>query len=259
MAGVRGALLLVVAALALGLGGCTIQMALDTTVEADGSGTVGVRLAADKEIQDLMAQQAGQQGDLFGEFEKQVPKDWRVEKGTETNGTKWVKASKAFKDPAELDAVLSGRQAEGGLGGALAGDTFSVKQSRGLFRVTTTFDATWDAGKAVTEAQKGLSDNVSLDMVARLPSGEPAYSARHDQRQQRYRGEGAHAGMAAFSERGHQAACPECRHPLGHGGGLRRGRSGADSHRGGRGRAPDRPPASAAVGAAAVGRPPRVC
>lgn len=166
MAGVRGALLLVVAALALGLGGCTIQMALDTTVEADGSGTVGVRLAADKEIQDLMAQQAGQQGDLFGEFEKQVPKDWRVEKGTETNGTKWVKASKAFKDPAELDAVLSGRQAEGGLGGALAGDTFSVKQSRGLFRVTTTFDATWDAGKAVTEAQKGLSDNVSLDMVA---------------------------------------------------------------------------------------------
>lgn len=166
MAGVRVVLLLVVAALALGLGGCTIQMALDTTVEADGSGTVGVRLAADKEIQDLMAQQAGQQGDLFGEFEKQVPKDWRVEKGTETNGTKWVKASKAFKDPAELDAVLSGRQAEGGLGGALAGDTFSVKQSRGLFRVTTTFDATWDAGKAVTEAQKGLSDNVSLDMVA---------------------------------------------------------------------------------------------
>lgn len=162
---VRGALLLVVAALALALAGCTIQMALDTAVEADGSGTVGVRLAADKEIQDLMAQQAGQQGDLFGEFEKQVPKDWRVEKGTETNGTKWVKASKAFKDPAELDVVLSG-QADGGLGGALAGDTFSVKQSRGLFRVTTTFDATWDAGKALAEAQKGISDNVSLDMVA---------------------------------------------------------------------------------------------
>lgn len=163
---VRVALIVGAMVLASALTGCTIQMALDTTVAADGSGTVGVRLAADKEIQDLMAQQAGQQGDLFEEFEKQVPEDWKVEKGTEAdNGTTWVKASKVFKDPAELDAVLKG-QAEGGLGGALAGDTFSIKQSRGLFRVITTFDATWDAGKAVTEAQKGLADNVSLDMVA---------------------------------------------------------------------------------------------
>jgi hypothetical protein len=147
------------------LAGCKIQVALDTKVKADGSGTIGVRLAADKEIQDLMTQQAGQQGDLFGEFQKQIPKDWQTDSGTDADGTKWVSASKSFEDTAQLDTLLAG-QAQGGLGGALAGDTFSVKQSSGLFTVTTTFDATWDAGKALADAQKGISDTLPLDMVS---------------------------------------------------------------------------------------------
>lgn len=163
--GVPPLLVLALVVMIAALAGCKIQMALDTKVGADGSGIVGVRLAADKEIQDLMAQQAGQQGDLFGEFKKQIPKDWQVDSGTDADGTKWVSASKKFTDTAELDTLLTG-QAQGGLGGALAGDTFSVKQSSSLFAVTTTFDATWDAGKALADAQKGISDNVSLDMLS---------------------------------------------------------------------------------------------
>lgn len=163
--GVPPLLVLCLMVMVVALAGCKIQIALDTKVEANGSGTVGVRLAADKEIQDLMAQQAGQQGDLFAEFKKQIPKDWVVDSGTDADGTKWVSASKGFKDTAELDALLAG-QAQGGLGGALAGDTFSVKQSSSLFAVTTTFDATWNAGKALAEAQKGISDAIPIDSLS---------------------------------------------------------------------------------------------
>jgi hypothetical protein len=163
--GVPPVLVLALVAMIVALAGCKIQMALDTKVKADGSGTVGVRLAADKEIQDLMAKQAGQQGDLFGEFKKQIPKDWKMDSGTDADGTTWVSASKTFKSSAELDTILTG-QAQGGLGGALAGDTFSVKQSSSLFTITTTFDATWDAGKALADAQKGISDTVPLDTLA---------------------------------------------------------------------------------------------
>ncbi len=163
--GVPPLLVLSLMVMIVALAGCKIQMALDTEVGADGSGTVGVRLAADQEIQDLMARQAGQQGDLFGEFKKQIPKDWQVDSGTDADGTTWASASKGFKDTTELDALLTG-QAQGGLGGALAGDTFSVKQSSNLFAVTTTFAATWDAGKALADAQQGISDTVSPDMLS---------------------------------------------------------------------------------------------
>lgn len=154
------ALVLMIVALA----GCKIQIALDTKVGADGSGSIGVRLAADKEIQDLMAKQATE-GDLFAEFKKQIPADWQTDSGTDADGTKWVSASKSFQDTAELDALLAG-QAQGGLGGALAGDTFSITQSRSLFSVTTTFDAVWDAGKALADAQAGITDTVTPDQLA---------------------------------------------------------------------------------------------
>lgn len=158
-------LILALAAMIVALAGCKIQLALNTKVAVDGSGTIGVRLAADKEIQNLMAQQSGQQGDLFGEFKKQIPKDWQTDSGTDADGTTWVSASKKVKNTAELTTLLT-RQAQGGLGGALVGDTFSVKQSRSLFTVTTRFDATWDAGKAFADAQKSLPDSVSPDMLS---------------------------------------------------------------------------------------------
>ncbi len=158
------ALVLALVVMIVVLAGCKIQIALDTKVSADGSGSIGVRLAADKEIQDLMAQQATE-GDLFAEFTKQIPADWQTDSGTDADGTKWVSASKSFQDTAELDALLAG-QAQGGLGGALAGDTFSITQSRGLFSVTTTFDATWDAGKALADAETGITDTVTPDMLS---------------------------------------------------------------------------------------------
>ncbi|MCZ7662482.1 MAG: hypothetical protein M5U22_05870 [Thermoleophilia bacterium] len=52
-----GGFLLVLLSLVLLLTGCKIEMGLDTKVEKDGSGTLGVRIAADKEILDLIQQQ----------------------------------------------------------------------------------------------------------------------------------------------------------------------------------------------------------
>ena len=64
------------------LTGCTIELALQTTVGNDGSGTVGIRMAADKEIQDLVASQ-GEGTDLFADFEEQMPEGWETESGTD--------------------------------------------------------------------------------------------------------------------------------------------------------------------------------
>lgn len=49
------ALVLALTALGLVVSGCTIEYGLDTNVETDGSGTVGIRLAADKELQDALS------------------------------------------------------------------------------------------------------------------------------------------------------------------------------------------------------------
>ncbi len=148
------------------MAGCKIQVALDTKIENNGSGALGIRLAADKEIQDLIASQGGG-ADLFGEFEKQVPKDWKVQQGADSDGTKWVTATKSFANPQELDSLLKG-QSEGSLGQAFAGDQFSVKQSKGFLSTTTTFDAVWDASKALSGAGQELPAGVSMDMVGSL-------------------------------------------------------------------------------------------
>jgi hypothetical protein len=50
---------MVVAALLVTLSGCSLQVGLDTTVQADGSGMIGVKLAADKALQDALQQAKG--------------------------------------------------------------------------------------------------------------------------------------------------------------------------------------------------------
>ena len=53
-------------AMAVLLTGCTVQFGLDTKVEPDGSGTIGVRLAADKELQDQLSSATESLGGLDG-------------------------------------------------------------------------------------------------------------------------------------------------------------------------------------------------
>ena len=95
--GLHAGLLLLVVSVALLAAGCRIQIGLDTVVKENGSGTFGLRLAADKEIQDLMAQQGGGE-DLFSGLKEGMPEGWTTEEGTDPDGTKWVKATVAFKD-----------------------------------------------------------------------------------------------------------------------------------------------------------------
>lgn len=127
--------------------GCKIQMALDTTIGSDGSGKVGVRLAADKEIQDLMTSQGGGEGDLFADFESSVPEGWDSDSGTDPDGTRWITASRSFDDPSEIKSFLE----EGGDGPAesVGATEFSLTQEKGLLSVKTVFSATWDVKSAL--------------------------------------------------------------------------------------------------------------
>lgn len=160
----RGALVVTLAltllALLVLLTGCKIEMALDTVVKADGSGTIGIRLAADKEIQDLIAQQGGGEGDIFGEFESGVPEGWESDNGTDPDGTRWVTASRSFADPAEIKSFLE----EGGAQGpaeSVGAREFSLTQESGLLSVKTVFSASWD----MQEALAGTGENAPAGMT----------------------------------------------------------------------------------------------
>lgn len=123
------------------LAGCKIQMNLDTTIGSDGSGTVGVHLSADKEIQDLMASQGGG-GDLFSEFAAGVPEGWDSDSGTDPDGTRWVKASRTFDDPSEIMSFL--QQGDTSPAESLGAQEFSLTQEKGRLSVKTVFSAKWD-------------------------------------------------------------------------------------------------------------------
>lgn len=127
--------------------GCKIQMALDTTIGSDGSGQVGVRLAADKEIQDLMASQGGGEGDLFGDFENSVPEGWDSDSGTDADGTRWVTASRSFDDPSEIKSFLE--EGANPPAESVGATDFSLTQEKGLLSVKTVFSATWDMEAAL--------------------------------------------------------------------------------------------------------------
>ncbi|MHB9149085.1 MAG: hypothetical protein ACYC33_03200 [Thermoleophilia bacterium] len=127
--------------------GCKIQMALDTNIGSDGSGKVGVRLAADKEIQDLMASQGGAEGDLFSDFEGSVPEGWDSDSGTDADGTRWVTASRSFDDPSEIKSFLE--EGANGPAESVGATEFSLTQEKGLLSVKTVFSATWDMESAL--------------------------------------------------------------------------------------------------------------
>ena len=165
------------------LTGCNVQAGVDTNVNADGSGTVGIRLAADKELQDVLSAVAdgvgGQAGgilgilgdlggltgalptsadDLFNLIVGQIPGDWTAERGTDSSGARWLSLTRSFSSPEELQQILSGRF----LSAVISTDQFSLTQDRGFFTTKTQFAATADAGSLTSRAQSaaGLAGSV---------------------------------------------------------------------------------------------------
>lgn len=143
--------------------GCKIEMSLDTAIEADGSGTVGVRLAADKEMRDLIAQQAGDESDLFGEFQSGVPAGWESSTDTDADGTRWVKATRSFTDPAQLQGFLAeGTDQAQGPADSIGAQNFSLTQERTFFWVKTEFSADWDPTAAMAEVSQEAPPGTDL-------------------------------------------------------------------------------------------------
>ena len=156
------------------LAGCNVQAGVDTNVNADGSGTVGIRLVADEDLQDFLSGVAdgvgGQAGaimgilgdlgglsgrlpasadDLFNLIVGQIPGEWTAERGTDSSGNRWLTLTSSFSSPEELQQILSGRF----LSSVIATDQFSLTQDQGFFTTKTWFSATADAGSVTSRAQ----------------------------------------------------------------------------------------------------------
>jgi hypothetical protein len=140
-------------------------MNLDTTIGPDGSGTVGVHLSADKEIQDLMASQGGE-GDLFGEFAAGVPDGWDSDSGTDPDGTRWVKASRTFDDPSEIMSFL--QQGDTPPAESLGAQEFSLTQEKGLLSVKTVFSAAWDMSSALSATGEQVPEGVDAGALSSI-------------------------------------------------------------------------------------------
>ena len=160
--GLHAGLLLLVVSVALLAAGCRIQIGLDTVVKENGSGTFGLRLAADKEIQDLMAQQGGGE-DLFSGLKEGMPEGWTTEEGTDPDGTKWVKATVAFKDQEELKSLLQsgGDSPMGDLGDS----QIEISQTTSLFSVNTRFAGKFDMGSALSAIGEGAGEEAPMEML----------------------------------------------------------------------------------------------
>lgn len=160
------AVILLVLLLAVAVSGCQIQMGLNTTVKDNGSGTFGFRLAADKEILDLMGQQGGSSDDLFGELKKNLPQDWKSEEGTDPDGTKWVKVSVEFKDTDELQTILK----DAGSGVELDLSSFSLTQKKGFFSTTTEYSLKLDMASALSGIGDigGMGDQLTPSVLSSI-------------------------------------------------------------------------------------------
>jgi hypothetical protein len=177
------ATIIMLLATTLFLGGCSVQAGLDTKVNPDGSGTVGIRLSADKELQDALSDLADGLGgrvggilgilgdlggvtnaipqsadDLFNLIVGQIPGDWEAERGTDSTGARWLTLTRSFSNPEELEEILSG----GFLSSVIATDQFSLTQDKGFFSTKTVFSAKANAGSVTSRAQS------AADMAGRI-------------------------------------------------------------------------------------------
>jgi hypothetical protein len=165
---------LLVAATAV-LTGCSVQVRLQTVIHRDGSSEVALRVAADRQIQDLLAEQGGQTADgFFRDLTQQSPPGWKTEQGTDPDGTRWAIVARSFANLDELDRVAT--DAAGPVVGLGLRDV-SVAQSRGVLTETTSFSAVADPAQAVRrispaqqqQAGQVLSSVLRIENRLRLP------------------------------------------------------------------------------------------
>ena len=158
-------------ALSVSLSGCSLQAGLETVVNDDGSGNIGIRLAADKALQGVLEGAGaglGDLGSLFGGLMEKLPidadalfllilgnisTDWVVDRGSDKDGTQWIKVSRAFTDPDDLKTLLT----DSVLSKFVDADRFLLSQDRGFFRTKTVFSTTADMSQAMEEVQEGGS------------------------------------------------------------------------------------------------------
>jgi hypothetical protein len=165
------------AALSFVLTGCSVEVGLTTTVKNDGSGSTGVRLAVDKELQNALLQAAsglsglGDLGSLLEGLEGlegledltpenidmlltllvgSIPTDWSLDQGTDDAGARWVSLSHDFADLEELEELTSGRV----LSTFFDSDRFSLTQDEGFFRTKTIYSTTIDPSGVMQEAEE---------------------------------------------------------------------------------------------------------
>lgn len=164
--------------------GCGMGSALSTTVREDGSGTVGVRLAVDRELQDYLSWAAGGLGglgglgsfleDLEGRLPENadvlfslvlgaIPADWAVDQGTDDNGDRWISLSNRFRNLDELQELAGGRV----FSLFIDPERFSVEQDRGFFRARTVFSMTPDLDGALEAARLEAAD-LPMEILGRF-------------------------------------------------------------------------------------------
>lgn len=162
------------------LTGCSLRVETDTKVNDDGSGTVAVRLAADKELQQTISEAlgsvagpdtvlggladilgalggiVGRIGGVFGlptsvdeVFDSilgRVAPGWQMDRGTDDAEWRYVDLRRSFADPQEYVRIVN----EGVLSNIVRVDEVSLSQERGIFRTKTIYSTTASASEALT-------------------------------------------------------------------------------------------------------------
>ncbi len=170
------------AVLSLSLAGCTLEMGLDTKVNPDGSGTIGVRLSADKELQDALAMAAatglGDLGGLLEGFREDipsdvgmlflmvlgnVPSDWAVDRGTDDDGAAWLSATRSFESLEELERLAR----EGPLSSFVDPAQYALFQDEGFFATKTAFSTIGSLSELVAASSEG-GQSIPLELLERV-------------------------------------------------------------------------------------------
>ena len=222
--GRRGTVGIAVVLLVLGLAalaGCSADVGTVIRIGPRGAGTLGIRLAIDPAVQQLLEQQqAGGVDALFKEFLAAVPAGWTAQQGKDPDGTRWVSAGRPFADLAQLEQLAAsvpvtpasaseatrqpaagdgaaaatgsssggGRAGSGGLA-ALGLTGVKIQQQTGLFWIKTVFRGHVE-GKTMASriAGEGMTDldAAALDRVVHIEErvSLPGYT-RHDNAQAR--------------------------------------------------------------------------
>jgi hypothetical protein len=163
-------------AVSLLLAGCRVGLVTDTTVNTDGSGSMSIRLSADREILEFLASQEveGRSIDLFEEIEDVLPPGWPLEKGEEPDGTRFIALSLPFVDGGQLAAfAFAGEEsplADLGI------SRFELVREQSFFTVRTTFRAEIDIAAALSSLPLGgaqmpgeaLAEGVSPELISRV-------------------------------------------------------------------------------------------